>query len=105
MKKYGFKFWRLDQPQPSQVTIDISTVDLPCVLMTPVQVTEMMLSCRKACEKLYRDTEFSQLPELVRAMGGYGDVVTDQVGHYCITHHCCGYNIQYFFFTFSYLLK
>ena len=50
----------------------------------------MALSCRKACEKLYRDTEFSQLPELVRAMGGYGDVVTDQVGHYlltfCITH-------------------
>ena len=51
----------------------------------------MALSCRKACEKLYRDTEFSQLPELVRAMGGYGDVVTDQVGHYLltfrITHH------------------
>ena len=58
---------------------------------TSVQVQEMALSCRKACEKLYRDTEFSQLPELVRAMGGYGDVVTDQVGHYLltfrITHH------------------
>ena len=51
----------------------------------------MALSCRKACEKLYRDTEFSELPELVRAMGGYGDVVTDQVRYYLltfrITHH------------------
>ena len=51
----------------------------------------MALSCRKACEKLYRDTEFSKLPELVRAMGGYGDVVTDQVGYYLptfrIAHH------------------
>ena len=46
----------------------------------PAQVDEMMLMCRKSCAKVYKGVEFASLPALVREMGGYEDVATDQFG-------------------------
>ena len=47
----------------------------------PNQIAEMARKCRRSCQELYQNTTFHDLPEMVRAIGGYGDVITDNVGY------------------------
>ena len=59
--KNGFRFVPIDQPQPSQVA-------------------EMMKNCRKTCGEALKHVPFDDLPEVVRAFGGYDDVAVDNFG-------------------------
>ena len=46
----------------------------------PNQIAEMAVKCRRSCQELYQDARVEDLPAMVRAMGGYEDVMTDNVG-------------------------